>query len=59
MDKEQNTSYDTHASCNNFDNETSLVGEASLSKYVHKRDHSNNDEQNNASFITQLYEIEI
>jgi hypothetical protein len=59
MDKEQSTSYDTHSSCNNFNNETLLVGEASSPKYVHRRDNSNNDEQNNARFITQLYEIEI
>jgi hypothetical protein len=59
MDKKQSTSYDTHTSCNNFDSETLLVGEASSPKYVHKRDHSNNNDQNNAHFITQLYEIEI
>jgi hypothetical protein len=41
------------------DNEKSLVGEASSLKYVHRRDHNNNDKQNNACFITQLYEIEI
>lgn len=59
MDKKQSTSYDTHTSCNNFDNETLLVGEASSPKYVHKRDNNNNNDQNNAHFITQLYEIEI